>query len=68
MEIEKQSDIIAEKHSVDNIFILQQKIERRKTKNLSTHLMLVDLQEAYDTIPLKKVLETFTKISLNLVY
>ena len=53
IEIEEQSGFRAGRSCLDNTFVLQQIIEKRKSRNLCTHLVFVDLEKAYDG-PLKK--------------
>lgn len=49
-DIEEQSEFHARRSYVDNIFVLQQITEKRKTRNLSTHLVFIDLEKAYDSV------------------
>ncbi|XP_030750903.1 uncharacterized protein LOC115878509 [Sitophilus oryzae] len=56
-EIEEQGGFRAGRSCTDNIFVLQQIIEKRRARNLDTHLVFIDLEKAYDTVPLKKLFE-----------
>ncbi|XP_030750155.1 uncharacterized protein LOC115877946 [Sitophilus oryzae] len=56
-EIEEQGGLRAGRSCTDNIFVLQQIIEKRRARNLDTHLVFIDLEKAYDTVPLKKLFE-----------
>lgn len=67
-DIEEQSGFRAGRSCTDNIFVLQQLLEKRKDRNLDTHLLFVDLEKAYDTVPIQKLFEVMTKIGLNGVY
>lgn len=67
-EIEDQSGFRAGRSCLDNIFVLQQVMERRKERNLPTHIVFIDLEKAYDTVPLNKLFETLTKNGINKTY
>jgi len=67
-EIEEQSGFRAGRSCTDNIFTLQQIIEKRKARNLATHLVFIDLEKAYDMVPLKRLFECLTKIGLEKTY
>ena len=67
-DIEEQSGFRAGRSCIDNIFVLQQILEKRKSHNLSTHIIFVDLEKAYDTVPLKRLFETLTKFGLSNSY
>ncbi|XP_030753480.1 uncharacterized protein LOC115880423 [Sitophilus oryzae] len=56
-EIEEQGGFRAGRSCIDNIFVLQQIIEKRRARNLDTHLVFIDLEKAYDMVPLKKLFE-----------
>jgi len=67
-EVEDQSGFRAGRSCVDNIFVLQQVIEKRTARNLPTHLVFIDLEKAYDTVPLKKLFKTLTTAGLSKTY
>lgn len=67
-DIEEQSGFHAGRSCIDSIFVLEQLIEKRKARNLPTHLIFVDHEKAYDTVPLKPLFETLTKTELNKIY
>lgn len=48
--------------------VLQQTIGKRKARNLPPHLLTVDLEKAYDTVPLEKLFQILTKVGLSGVY
>lgn len=68
MEIEEQGGFRAGRSCNDNIFTLQQLIEKRTARNLSTHLVFIDLEKAYDTVPLKLLFNVLTKTYLSKTY
>lgn len=57
-EEEEQSGFRVGRSCNDNIFCLKQLIEKRS--NQETHLMFIDLHKAYDTVPVKKMVESIT--------
>lgn len=67
-DIEEQCGFRGGRSCTDNIFVLRQIIEKRKNHNLSTHLIFIDLEKAYDTVPLKKLFEVLQTIDLSKVY
>lgn len=68
IEIEEQNGFRAGRSCMDNTFVLQQILEKRKARNLATHLVFIDLEKAYDTVPLKMLFEILTKSDLSNVY
>lgn len=58
--MEEENVFRAGRSWTDNIFVT----EKRSERNLSTHLLLVDLEKAYGTVPLKKRFQTLTKVGL----
>jgi hypothetical protein len=52
---EEQSGFTAGRSCVDNIFMIKQVIEKQRTRNRDTHLIFIDLEKAYDTVPLKNL-------------
>lgn len=67
-EIEEQSGFRTGRSCMDNVFVLQQIMEKRKAHNLTTHLIFIDLEKAYDTVPLKKLFQILKKTGLNNTY
>jgi Reverse transcriptase (RNA-dependent DNA polymerase) len=67
-EIEEQSGFRAGRSCTDNVFTLSQITERRTARNLNTHLIFVDLEKAYDTVPLNKLFEVLDESDLSRVY
>lgn len=67
-DMEEQSGFRAGRSCTDNVFVLQQILEKRISRNLSTHLVFIDLEKAYDTVPLTKLFEILTKFGLSKTY
>lgn len=67
-DLEEQSGFRAGRSCLDNIFTLQQIIEKRKARNQPTHLVFIDLEKAYDAVPLTKLFDVLTKIGLSKTY
>ncbi|XP_030754536.1 uncharacterized protein LOC115881259 [Sitophilus oryzae] len=67
-EIEEQGGFRAGRSCTDNIFVLQQIIEKRRARNLDTHLVFIDLEKAYDTVPLKKLFENLVEANVSKTY
>lgn len=67
-DIEEQNGFRAGRSCMDNVFVLQQIIEKRKARSLPTHLVFVDLEKAYDSVPIKKLFESMTKVGISEVY
>jgi len=59
---EEQSGFRTGRSCTDNIFCMEQVIEKRNATNQETHLLFVDLTKAYDSIPLSKRLGSFGRI------
>lgn len=47
-DIEEQSGFQAGRSCLDNIFVLQQVLEKRLERNMATHLLFVDVEKAYE--------------------
>lgn len=67
-DIEEQSGFRAGRSCLDNIFVLQQIMEKRMARNLATHLVFIDLEKAYDNVPLKKLFEVLEDVGLSKIY
>lgn len=64
-EEEEQSGFRAGRTCTDNIFCLKQVIEKRSAVSQETHLMFIDLQKAYDTVPVKKLWKVLHETNVN---
>jgi len=65
LEIEEQAGFRAGRSTVDHIFCLRQLIEKKMAVNQSIHLLFVDLEKAYNSVPLEnlwKALEHYNSI------
>lgn len=62
---EEQSGFTAGRSCIDNMFTLKQLIEKRKLVNLETHLIFIDLEKAFDTVPIQKLIEILDKSAIN---
>ena len=58
LETEEQAGFRAGRSTIDHIFCSRQLIEKRMAVNQPLHLLLVDLEKAYDSVPLKKLVES----------
>lgn len=67
-DIEEQSGFRAGRSCSDNIFIVRQLIEKRVARNLSTHLIFVDLEKAYDSVPLSRLFKVLRESRVNDIY
>lgn len=62
---EDQSGFTRNRSCVDNLFIIQQLIEKRNSRDEETHLALVDLEKAYDSVPRLKLWQALHSLGLN---
>jgi hypothetical protein len=62
---EDQSGFRAGRSCVDNLFVLQQLIQKRTSVGEETQLALIDLEKAYDSVPRCKLWEILTEISID---
>lgn len=67
-DFEEQSGFRAGRSCIDNTFVLNQLIEKRKARNLNTYLVFVDLEKAYDNVPLNKLFDVLEASELNKAY
>lgn len=67
-EEEEQSGFRAGRSCTDNIFCLKQIIEKRTARNIETHITFVDLQKAYDTVPISKLWKVLEQSNINHTY
>lgn len=65
---EEQSGFTAGRSCTDNIFSLKQIIEKRKLVNLETHLIFIDLEKAFDMVPVQKLLLVLDSLDINRHY
>lgn len=65
LEEEEQSGFRARRSCTDNIFCLKQIIEKKTARNQEVHITFIDLQKAYDTVPLMKLWETLQESNIN---
>lgn len=68
-EAEEQAGFRAGRSTVDHLFCLTQVIEKITAVNKELHILYVDLQKAYDSVPLTKLWESLkaTNINTNLI-
>jgi hypothetical protein len=57
IEIEEQAGFRADRSTIDHVFCLKQLIEKKMSVYQPLHLLFVDLEKAYDSMPLKKLME-----------
>jgi hypothetical protein len=55
LEIEEQPGFRAGRSTVDHIFCLRQLTEKNMAVHQPLHLLFVDLEKAYDIVPLKNL-------------
>ena len=55
LETEEQAGFRAGRSTIDHTFCLRQLIEKKMVVNQPLHLLLVDLEKAYDSVPLKNL-------------
>ena len=53
IETEEQAGFRAGRSTVDHIFCLRQLVEKKMAVNQPLHLLFVDLEKAYDRLPLE---------------
>ena len=58
IETEEQAGFRADRSTVDHIICLRQLIEKKMAVNQPLHLLFVDLEKAYDSVPLKNLMES----------
>jgi hypothetical protein len=68
VQLEEQSGFRAGHSCTDNIFSLKKLTEKRNARNLETHLVFVDLQKAYDSVPIKKLFEVLNGSNIKKEY
>jgi hypothetical protein len=65
---EEQCGFTAGRSCVDNIFTLKQLAHKRIARSRETHLVFVDLEKAYDTVPLQKLFEVLYNSTISHKY
>ena len=55
IETEEQAGFRVGQSTIDHIFYLKQLIEKKMAVDRPLHLLLVDLEKAYDSVPLKNL-------------
>jgi hypothetical protein len=68
VQTEEQSGFRAGRSCTDNIFSLKNLTEKRTARNLETHLVFVDLQKAYDSVPIKNLSEVLNSSNIGKEY
>lgn len=53
---------------IDNIFCLKPTIEKRLAHNMDTHIVFIDLQKTYDTVPLTMLWQVLKTKGIPQVY
>lgn len=64
-EMEEQSGFRAGRSTVDNIFTLKIMTEKRAQRNLETHMAFIDLEKAYDSVPIPLLWETMASMEIS---
>lgn len=62
---EDQSGFTPGRSCVDNLFTLQQLIEKKKTRDQEVHITFVDLKKAYDNVPRNKLLHSLKAFGVS---
>ena len=65
VDIEEQSGFRSGRSCLDNTFTLKQVLEKRIARNMDTHLIFIDLEKAYDSVPLDRLFKTLRKRGIN---
>lgn len=65
---EEQNGFRAGRSCIDGIFSLKSLLEKRIERGRIAHLAFVDLQKAYDTVPLCKLWPSMDKIGVSKTY
>ena len=64
-EEEEQCSFRVGRSCTDNLFCLKQVIEKKLERNRATHLIFLDLHQAYDNIPIVKLWKVFQDTNIN---
>lgn len=65
IEEEEHSGFRAGRSCTDNVFSLKQIIEKKTATNRDIHITFIDLQKAYDTVPVTKLWEVLQESNIN---
>ena len=65
---EEQAGFTAGRSCVDQIYTIQQIIEKKKAKNREVHLAFIDLRKAYDTVPRQGMFKALSQLELSLIH
>ena len=65
IEAEEQAGFRAGRSTVDHLFTVTQVISKKSNINQELHLVFVDLQKAYDSVPLVRLWEAMEKTNIN---
>ncbi|KAF2880083.1 hypothetical protein ILUMI_26095 [Ignelater luminosus] len=64
-EEEQQCGLRTGRSCTDIVFCLRQIIEKKLERNRTTHLVFIDLQKAYDNIPIEKLWKALQNTNIN---
>jgi hypothetical protein len=67
-DAEDQSGFRTGRSCIDNVFCLKQTIEKRLEHNMETHMVFIDLQKAYDSVPLAKLWQVLEDKNIPPIY
>jgi len=65
MEMEEPSGFRAGRSCIDNILCITQMNEKKKATNRELHLLFIDLNKTYVSVPLNKLWEALDKSPIN---
>jgi len=65
LETEEQAGFRAGRSTIDHVFCLKQLIEKKMSVDQPLHLLFVDLEKAYDSIPLKNLWKALKHYSIS---
>lgn len=64
-EAEEQAGFRAGRSTIDHLYCVTQVIEKKNAVNQEIHLLYVDLQKAYDSVPLNKLWTILEQTNIN---
>ena len=56
---------IRDRSTVDNIFTIKIAVEKRVQHNRETHIALIDLEKAYDSVPISQLWKELEHLNIN---
>lgn len=62
---EEQAGFRAGRSTTDNIFTLKIACEKRVQRNRETHIAMIDLEKAYDSVPLSELWGSLTQLKIS---